>query len=364
MVDEKKDGGVLLEEDQGKSAEEENTRRILIKRGGIAFAVAVAGGIGAVCAFLKGGTASAAQKDKEDQRVQFAEEARSVLQKKGNGSNAALLLTEEELANLGDRSGKRASAFAIALPEVTAHSSASVLPPQTVENILRRMQQDLQRALQKPVEQRGWGMVLDLRKCIGCSACTVACKAENKLPPGVVYRPVLEEEIGKYPHVSRKFTPRPCMQCDNPPCVPVCPVGATYKRPDGVVEINYNTCIGCRYCIAACPYGARTFDWGLTYTEGTAKQQAYELEPSSEYGQSWPRKKGVSPVNNARKCQFCLHRLAEGMLPACTTTCVGGATYFGDLKDSESLVSELVARPNVLRLKEELGTKPRTYYLV
>ncbi|MBI2911217.1 MAG: 4Fe-4S dicluster domain-containing protein, partial [Chloroflexi bacterium] len=143
----------------------------------------------------------------------------------------------------------------------------------------------------------------------------------------------------------------------------VCPVGATYKRPDGIVEINYETCIGCRYCIAACPYGARTFDFGDTYTGPTPILMSYETSPSPEYGRSWPREEGKSPIGNVRKCQFCLHRLNAGMLPACVTTCVGGATYFGDANDPDSTVSQLIAKPNVMRLKEELGTEPKVYYL-
>jgi molybdopterin-containing oxidoreductase family iron-sulfur binding subunit len=225
------------------------------------------------------------------------------------------------------------------------------------------MMQDLRRALKKPVEQRRWTMVIDLRKCIGCSACTVACIAENRLPPGVVYRPVVEEEVGTYPNVTRRFLPRPCMQCDNPPCVPVCPVAATYKRPDGVVEINYDKCIGCRYCISACPYGARYFDWGEYWTDGTPSREPYEEEPSHEYGREWRRRGTGSPVGNVRKCQFCLHRLEAGMLPACVTTCVGGATYFGDASDPESLVSELASSERAFRLKEELGTRPKVVYL-
>jgi molybdopterin-containing oxidoreductase family iron-sulfur binding subunit len=206
-------------------------------------------------------------------------------------------------------------------------------------------------------------MAIDLRKCIGCKACTVACVVENKLPPGVVYRPVLEEEIGEYPNVARRFIPRPCMQCENPPCVPVCPVNATWKRPDGIVEIDYNLCIGCRYCITACPYSARTSDFGESYTADTPEPQAYENLPNFEYGKKWPREKGKSPIGNARKCQFCIHRLHVGMLPACVTTCVGLATYFGDLNDPESLISELAGSPNVMRLKEEAGTKPTVFYL-
>lgn len=231
------------------------------------------------------------------------------------------------------------------------------------KNYILRMQEELKRTLSKPIEQRRWAMVIDLRKCAGCSACTIACKAENVLPPGVVYRPVIEEEIGEYPNVRRRFIPRPCMQCENPPCTPVCPVKATYKRPDGIVEIDYKKCIGCRYCITACPYNARTSDFGLFYTEKTPAVQEYEKRPCFEYGKEWPRKNGKSPIGNARKCQFCLHRLQAGMLPACVTTCIGGATFFGDANDPESLVSELIMSPNVLRLKEELGTKPRVYYL-
>ena len=239
------------------------------------------------------------------------------------------------------------------------------LPKETDgESEILRMQRQMQKALAKPVEQRRWGMVIDLRKCVGCSACTIACKAENRLPPGVIYRPVIEEEIGEYPNVTKRFVPRPCMQCENPPCVPVCPVGATYKRPDGIVEVNYDTCIGCRYCVTACPYQARTFDSGDHYSKGTPASQPYEHLVTYEYGKRYQREEGQSPVGNVRKCHFCLHRLNEGMLPECVTSCIGIATYFGDLNDPDSMVSELAASPNVHRLKEELGTKPRVYYLM
>ncbi len=234
------------------------------------------------------------------------------------------------------------------------------------ENLMLRMQTEVQRALEKPQSSRHWGMVIDLRKCVGCHACTISCVAENKLPPGVVYRPVLDQEIGTYPNVTRKFMPRPCLQCAEPPCVPVCPVNATFSRPDGIVAIDYDQCIGCRYCIVACPYGARTFDAGRTYTEDTPEQQAYELLPTYEYGvkrQRVPRSE-ESPIGNVRKCHFCVHRVEQGELPMCVTTCIGVANYFGDLNDPDSLVAEMAAQSNVVVLKEELGTKPSVTYLV
>lgn len=241
--------------------------------------------------------------------------------------------------------------------------------------VLMRMQEELKRALKKPLNERRWVMVLDLRKCVGCAACTIACIVENKLPPGVVYRPVLEEEIGTYPNVTRRFVPRPCMQCDNPPCTDVCPVNATYKRADGIVEIDYKACIGCRYCITACPYNARSFDFGESHVKrapvanaasivGPDKASAYEKAVSFEYGKQWTRAKGESPADNVRKCIFCTHRLNAGMLPACTTTCIGRATYFGDANDPDSLVARLVGSTNAMRLKEEMGTQPKVYYLI
>jgi molybdopterin-containing oxidoreductase family iron-sulfur binding subunit len=240
-------------------------------------------------------------------------------------------------------------------------------------DVLERMRTELLAALQKSAADRRWVMVLDLRRCVGCHACTISCVAENNLPPGVVYRPVIEEEFGTYPNVGRRFTPRPCMQCDEPPCVPVCPTSATYTNEEGVVVVDYDDCIGCRACLTACPYGARTGDFGVTYTEptpatddrivGRSTAEKYELLPMFEYGEPRPREDGDSPIGNARKCHFCLHRVKQGELPACVTSCIGRATLFGDANDASSLVAEMIARPNVFRLKEELGTEPRVFYL-
>jgi len=251
------------------------------------------------------------------------------------------------------------------------------VPPAVDEDVLLRMQRDLVKAIAKPMEERRWIMVIDTRKCVGCHACTMACIAENKLPPGVVYRPVITEEFGEFPNVQIRFTPRPCMQCDEPPCVPVCPVHATWKRADGIVAIDYDKCIGCRYCLTACPYGARTSDFGEYYSNGAAEgapegadrpilgaNLPYEERPNNEYGKPWTRTDHQSPMGNARKCHFCLHRLEVGQLPQCVSTCIGRATYFGDSSDPDSLVTELVTRNNVQTLLPHKGTKPRVFYIV
>ena len=212
-----------------------------------------------------------------------------------------------------------------------------------------------------------WGMLVDLRKCVGCHACTVACKVENHTPPGVAYSVVMEEEVGEYPDVRRRFVFRPCMQCANSSCSKVCPTGATYHRPDGIVAVDYDKCIGCRYCIAACPYGARSFDYGHNYNETPTP---YEEQPSPEYGLNRKREGQQSPVGTVRKCTFCLHRLTKGLNPACAETCIGHAIHFGNLNDPEGRclvhgekLRELLATRNHQRLKEELGNEPSVYYL-
>lgn len=286
------------------------------------------------------------------------------LKKVGGGIFASLLLP-----------GVITDKFSTMAKNLAVKADLPKLPPKTPgEDVIVRMMRDLQRALKKPISERKWSMVIDLRKCVGCQACTISCNAENKLPPGNVYRPVITEELGEYPNVGERYIPRPCMQCEKPPCVPVCPVNATWKREDGITEIDYDQCIGCRYCITACPYSARTFDSGRDYMENApenaisfmSKEVAgkYEYEPIFDYGKEWPREDDESPIGNARKCHFCIHRVENGLLPACVVSCIGRATYFGDANDPESLVSELMARPNVMVLKEEMGTQPKVYYLM
>ncbi len=176
-----------------------------------------------------------------------------------------------------------------------------------------------------------YGMLIDVRRCIGCQACSVACKAEFDVPLGATRSWVEYVEKGTYPNVSRSFLPRLCNHCTHPPCVPVCPTGATYKRKeDGIVVVDGGLCIGCKYCIQACPYDARF----------------------------------LNPVTgNADKCDFCLHRISQGIEPACVETCIGRARIFGDLNDPDSEIAKRIATNPVTVLRQGQGTEPNVYYI-
>jgi Fe-S-cluster-containing dehydrogenase component len=198
-----------------------------------------------------------------------------------------------------------------------------------------------------------YAMVIDLNRCIGCHACTAACKVKNGTPPGIFYTKVLQSEVGQYPNVRLSFQPVLCMHCSDPACADVCPTGATEKLPNGIVTVDAEKCIGCRYCMVACPYNARSFNFG----------QGEELYPG----------KGVTPYEEARfaehiggtvgKCDFCQDRLEMGKEPACVQACVSGARIFGDLDDPNSEVSRLIASRGGYQLHPELGTDPSVYYL-
>ncbi len=223
------------------------------------------------------------------------------------------------------------------------------------------IQEDIKRAVAKP--KRKWAMLIDLRRCVLCHACTAGCIAEQKSPPGIIYRPVYEEEMGTYPAVKRRFTPRLCNQCDNPPCVAACPNKgegkATWKSTKGlstgIVMINYLACIGCGRCVVACPYKARNLDAGLLYTEGTPMIGPYEVGPTWEYSQKWPRERGNVPVGVARKCHFCIHRLKAGMVPMCVSTCIARTNYFGDPEDPEGLIHKVMKANKIWVLKSVKG---------
>ena len=197
-----------------------------------------------------------------------------------------------------------------------------------------------------------YGMVIDLFRCIGCNSCTIACRAEHGTPSGIQYHKVKKYVVGKYPTAKMKFLPMPCMHCQNPPCLKVCPVGATYQRNDGLVLIDSEKCIGCKYCVLACPYDSRTFLAAIGNYYAGNNPTPYEIIKQDNF------EKGV-----VVKCDFCVDRLTDGHLPACVETCPSQARYFGDLDDPKSQVSRLIADNGGTPLRGELDTKPAVYYI-
>ncbi len=179
--------------------------------------------------------------------------------------------------------------------------------------------------------RKQYGMLIDTRRCIGCHSCSVACKAEFDVPLGVTRSWVEYTEKGNYPNVSRHFLPRLCNHCRHPQCVDVCPTNATYKREqDGIVVVDSGLCIGCKYCVQACPYDARF----------------------------------LNPVTGfADKCDFCIHRVSKGLEPSCVNSCIGGARIFGDISDPDSEISKQLATNPTTVLRPGKGTEPQVYYI-
>lgn len=175
-----------------------------------------------------------------------------------------------------------------------------------------------------------WAMVVDVQKCIGCQACTVSCIMENAVPANSFRTVTSTYEVHDGKRTGTYMLPRLCNHCDEPPCIPVCPVGATFQRKDGIVVVDGDRCVGCAYCVQACPYDARFIN---------------------------------HDTGKADKCTFCAHRVDAGLLPACVETCVGGARIFGDLNDPKSQVRQLVDQNKVKVLKPEMGTQPHVFYL-
>jgi len=214
-----------------------------------------------------------------------------------------------------------------------------------------------------------FGYGLDLSRCIGCRRCVYACVDENNQSkdPQIHWITVLRfkkgekftdlEESEKYynpkevPEPGYFYMPVQCQQCENPPCVKACPTQATWKDPDGIVVVDYNWCIGCRYCMAACPYGARKFNWA------SPNRRPEEINPNTHYLGNRPRYKGV-----VEKCTFCIQRTRNGRYPACVEACPVGARKFGNLLDPNSEMRYLIEHKRVFRLKEDLNTNPKFYY--
>jgi molybdopterin-containing oxidoreductase family iron-sulfur binding subunit len=203
-----------------------------------------------------------------------------------------------------------------------------------------------------------YGMVIDLKRCYGCYACMMACKTKNFTPPGVFWARVLKGEEGTFPNTVRQALPVLCMHCEDPSCVEVCPTGATFMQEDGIVVVNKETCMGCKSCLMACPYGARyTVDsWESYFPDGLP------LSPYEEFAkQRWEEDSGCGV---ATKCDFCKDRIPDGKDPACVEACPANARTFGDLDDLDSEVSVLIRRHRGQQLNPELGNNPKVYYLM
>lgn len=204
-----------------------------------------------------------------------------------------------------------------------------------------------------------YGMVIDTKRCVGCNACTTACKIANNVPEGIFWTRALTDggdapdtPKGTFPNVQMRYITVGCQHCENPPCTKVCPVGATYKDPEtGIVRQDYDKCIGCRMCIAACPYtGVRSFNW---------QEPAYPMDFAVGDADAPAHQK-----HTVEKCTFCYQRQARGEVPACMDLCPARARFWGDLDDPHSDVSKLLREREYMQLLPEMGTKPSIYYLV
>jgi molybdopterin-containing oxidoreductase family iron-sulfur binding subunit len=267
------------------------------------------------------------------------------------------------------------AAFTEALtPEEYMQKHYRELTPEGLRDVLARLEADAAAKYHRevtirdirPTEGVQFAYALNLSVCIGCRRCAEACHIENNHDRTThrSYIRVLEMEMGSmdmergttnYDHAvpapGKFYMPVQCQQCDNPPCVKVCPVEATWKDDDGIVVVDYNWCIGCRYCEAACPYHARRFNWTAPVVPDD------ELNPDQAYLSNRVRPQGV-----VEKCHFCLHRTREGRLPACLEACPTGARVFGNVLDASSEIRWVLEHKRVFVLKEELGTRPRFFY--
>lgn len=253
------------------------------------------------------------------------------------------------------------------------------LSDEQLENVLQRMERkysaqygkDVRVAATGPMDGVLYGYGLDISRCIGCRRCVYACVEENNQSrdPEIHWIRVLEFEREaivrgveledgdpyydheKVPADGKVYMPMACMHCEDSPCAKVCPTGATWQEPDGIVVIDYDWCVGCRYCMTACPYGARHFNWA----EPTLP--ADEVNPDMHILGNRPRKKGV-----VEKCSFCIQRVRDGRYPACLEACPVGARKFGNLLDPESEIRQVMRTKRTFVLKAELGTNPKFFY--
>ncbi len=249
------------------------------------------------------------------------------------------------------------------------------LTPERMERILRRIEKEIKERHgvdahvkdPKPIPEVQFAYALNISRCVGCRRCVHACVEENNQSrdPEIQYIRVLEMPEGTFdleksdhyydpdtvPAKGKYYLPVQCQHCENPACVKACPVGATWKDEDGIVVIDYDWCIGCRYCEAACPYWARRFNFA------EPKIPKDQINPEMAYLGNRIRPKGTM-----EKCTFCLGRVRNGLLPKCAEACPAGARQFGNLLDPDSVIRYILREKRVYVLKEDVGTRPKFYY--
>ena len=290
------------------------------------------------------------------------------------GAVAALLGSRNAVAQAAKAAGADAETLSDALGGLFQKHYKKMSPGEVKEAIgrierraKRQYAADVTVGTEPPVEGVVFGYALNISKCKGVRKCVEACVAENNTSrdPQVQYIRVLELDHGDMnlnradhyyeaetvPRPGKFYLPIQCMQCDNPPCVAACPVEATWQERDGITVVDYDWCIGCRYCMTACPYSARHFNWSApTIAPET-------LNTDMHYLGNRPRPRGV-----VEKCTFCIQRSRKGRQPACVEACPTGARVFGNLLDPNSDVRYVLENKTVFRLKEELGTEPKFWY--
>ncbi len=233
---------------------------------------------------------------------------------------------------------------------------------------------------QSMLEGKKLAMVIDLHRCTGCGACSITCKNENNVQGDVYWSSRISKTTGKFPNVRYEYITTLCNHCERAPCVKACPTKAMHKGPGDITMHDLDKCIGCRYCMASCPYGVIHFNAGETHKfwrddkpliEGATSSAVEVTEqvggsvipyynPARELSRSGTglRKRGI-----VEKCTFCDHRVSKGELPYCVESCPANARIFGDLNDPNSEVSQILGKFRAWRLKEELGTKPKVFYV-
>ncbi len=223
-----------------------------------------------------------------------------------------------------------------------------------------------------------YAMVIDLQRCTGCGACSIACRNENNVSEGIYWSGNINETVGTFPHVRYHYIPTLCNHCEEAPCVRGCPTNAMYKKKNGITMHDPDKCIGCRFCMFNCPYGVISFNWKASHKfwrnqtpliKGCTSSPAAEVKAVGGTGTPYynPARaetlEGIRRKGVVEKCTFCDHLVQKGQLPHCVVACPSDARIFGDLENEKSKVRRLLGKFRPFRLKERLGTMPKVYYI-